>query len=81
LTAAGISPQSSLIFLNAAMVREKLNRMPLVREATVSKYYPNRLAIDLVEREPYALWQKDGDVFVVAADGTVIDSRRDQRFD
>jgi cell division protein FtsQ len=81
LSAAGVMPRSSLIFLNAADVREKLNRMPLVREATVSKYYPNRLAIDIIEREPYALWQKDGDVFVVAADGTVIDSRRDQRFD
>jgi cell division protein FtsQ len=81
LGAAGITPQSSLIFLNAANVREKLNQMPLVREATVSKYYPNRLVIDIVEREPYALWQKEGDVFVVAADGTVIDSRRDPRFD
>jgi len=81
LAAAGITPQTSLVFLNAANVRDKLSRVPLVREATVSKYYPNRLAIDVVEREPYALWQKDGDVFVVAGDGTVIDSRRDPRFD
>jgi cell division protein FtsQ len=81
LSAAGIAPQTSLIFLNAANVREKLSRVPLVREAFVSKYYPNRLAIDIIEREPYALWQEGGDVFVIAADGTVIDSRRDQRFD
>jgi cell division protein FtsQ len=81
LTAAGVTPQSSLFFLNAAEVRDKLGSLPLVQDATVSKFFPNRLSIDIVEREPYALWQRDGDVFVIAADGTVIDSRKDQRFD
>ena len=30
--------------------------------------------------EPYALWQQDGQISVVAADGTVIDTMRDGRF-
>jgi cell division protein FtsQ len=81
LTAAGITPQSSLAFLNAAGVRDKIAGMPLVQEATVGKFFPNRLSIGIVEREPYALWQKEGDVFVIASDGTIIDSRRDPRFD
>ncbi len=45
--------------------------MPLVKDVSVSKLYPNRLLIDLEERQPYALWQKDGAVSLVAADGTV----------
>jgi cell division protein FtsQ len=33
-----------------------------------------------VEREPHALWQRDGEVFVIAQDGTVIDVMQDARF-
>ena len=43
------------------------------------KLYPNRLVIDIVERTPVALWQKDGEVSIVAADGAVIDELRDAR--
>jgi cell division protein FtsQ len=46
----------------------------------VRKLYPNHLLIDLVERAPYALWQKDGKVSVVAADGAPIDAMTDSRF-
>jgi cell division protein FtsQ len=34
----------------------------------------------VTERQPFALWQKDGDVSLVAADGTPIDQLRDQRY-
>ena len=44
------------------------------------KYFPNRLEISVVEREPHALWQTDGNVSMIAADGTVIDALRDRRF-
>jgi cell division protein FtsQ len=80
LDAAGFSDRNSLLLLNAHEVRDRLKAVPLVRDADVRKLYPNRLMIDIVEREPYALWQKDGQVVVVSADGTVIDAMRDQRF-
>ncbi len=34
----------------------------------------------VVEREPFALWQNHGEVFVVSVDGTVIDRLDDARF-
>ena len=80
LAGAGISPRNSLLFLDVAQARERLEAMPLIRQASVRKLYPNHLVIDLVERAPYALWQKDGQVNIVAADGAVIDQMRDQRF-
>jgi cell division protein FtsQ len=80
LRIAGISPRVSLPFLGAADVRAKLEAAPLIRSAAVRKMFPHELAITLVEREPYALWQQNGDLFVVAADGTVIDRLRDARF-
>jgi cell division protein FtsQ len=80
LADAGISPKNSLLFLDVAKARAQLETAPLVRQASMRKLYPNHLVIDLIERAPYALWQKDGQVNVVAADGAVIDQMRDQRF-
>ena len=80
LADAGISPKNSLLFLDAAQARARLEATPLIKQASVRKLYPNHLVIDLVERAPYALWQKDGQVNIVAADGAVIDQMRDQRF-
>jgi cell division protein FtsQ len=80
LGTAEIGPQSSLLFLDATRVRNRLAAMPLVKEASVSKLYPNRLLIEVEERRPFALWQKDGQVHIIAADGTPIDVLRDSRF-
>ncbi len=77
---AGIDPKGSLPFFDAGEARERLLAIPMVKEATVRKFYPNALSITVVEREPYALWQNHGDVFVVAQDGTPIDRFSDARF-
>jgi cell division protein FtsQ len=80
LAEAGINPKSSLLFLDAAAARARLEAKPLVKSASVRKLYPDHLVIDLVERTPYALWQKDGQVAIVAADGAPIADMRDQRW-
>jgi len=80
LADAGITPKNSLLFLDAAQARAKLEALTLVKQASVRKLYPNQIVIDLVERTPSALWQKDGQVKTVAADGAIIDDMRDQRF-
>jgi cell division protein FtsQ len=80
LAAAQVSPRNSLPLLDAAKVRERLIAIPLVKEAGVAKLYPDRLLITIEERRPYALWQQDGEVHVVAADGTRLDAMRGPRF-
>jgi cell division protein FtsQ len=70
----------SLLFLNASDARERLLANPLVKEATIRKLYPNTLHVVIEEREPFALWQREGKLVVIAADGTVIDEARDGRF-
>jgi cell division protein FtsQ len=80
LAAAGIDWRSSVPFLDVAEVRERLLRVPLIASASVRKIYPNEIVITQVEREPAALWQKNGEVSVIAADGTVIDTMRDDRY-
>lgn len=77
LGTAGISPKVSLPFLGAQTVRERLEADPFIKSAEVRKLYPHELSLTIVEREPFALWQRNGDLYVVARDGTVIDGLRD----
>ncbi|WP_246728740.1 cell division protein FtsQ/DivIB [Methylosinus sp. RM1] len=80
LAASGVKPTNSLLFLDAETIRERLTALPLVESARVLKLYPDRLIIALEGRRPFALWQRDGKLSVVAADGVVIDEMRDERF-
>ncbi|WP_245257467.1 cell division protein FtsQ/DivIB [Methylocapsa acidiphila] len=80
LATADIGPRNSLAFLDVARVRDRLRELPLIKDVSVTKLYPNRLLIEIEERQPSALWQKDGHVQIVAADGMPLDAMRDQRF-
>jgi cell division protein FtsQ len=80
LKLAGITPKESLPFFDVAGARKALEALPLIKQASVRKLYPDRIVIDIVERTPVALWQKDGVVHAIASDGAVIDELRDQRF-
>ena len=43
------------------------------------KLYPNRLQITITEREAFALWQLNGKVSVIAADGTALSDKIEPR--
>lgn len=79
LAAAGIKETTSLLFLDANEARAKLETLPLVKSATVHKLFPSTVAIALQERKPFALWQREGRVQVLAEDGTALGPVRDQR--
>jgi cell division protein FtsQ len=76
----GVNGRSSLLFLDAATVRDKLKANPWIGEATVLKLYPGQLQIDIVERSPFALWQQDGRLSVIAEDGAVLEPYVSHRF-
>lgn len=76
---AGIHPNSTLPFFNADTAREALLRSPLIARASVRKLYPNRLNIDIVERGPVALWQRDGKVSLVSEDGAALNELKDEK--
>ena len=73
LAAVGVTGNSSLLFFDVDDARDKLKSNPWIGDASVLKLYPDRLQISIKEREPFALWQKDHRVSVVAADGTVLE--------
>jgi cell division protein FtsQ len=73
LAAAGITPRTSLVLLNADVAREKLKSNPWIADAVVRKFYPTRIEIEVTEREAFALWQRNGKLAIVSRDGTVLE--------
>ena len=80
LSIAGISSKNSLPFFDVAAARARLEADPLVKQASVRKLYPDQIVVEIVERTPYGVWQKDGQVRAIAADGAPIDEVRDGRY-
>ncbi|MEF2074224.1 cell division protein FtsQ/DivIB [Consotaella aegiceratis] len=71
---------SSLVSLDADAARETLEAMPWIASASVQKIYPDRVDIALVERQPFALWQRGRDLFVIDHDGREIVPYSGSRF-
>jgi cell division protein FtsQ len=80
LAIGGVTGRSSLLFLNAGAVRDRLKANPWIADATVQKFYPGQLQIDIVERKAFALWQQDGRLSVIADDGAVLEPYVSGRF-
>jgi cell division protein FtsQ len=80
LAIGGVNGRSSLLFLDAAVVRDKLKANPWISEATVLKYYPGQLQVDIVERSAFALWQQNGRLSVISDDGAVLEPYVSRRF-
>jgi cell division protein FtsQ len=80
LAVGGVNGRSSLLFLDAATVRDKLKANPWIADATVQKFYPGQLQIDITERTAFALWQQDGRLSVISDDGAVLEPYVSRRF-
>lgn len=80
LAIGGINGRSSLLFLDAETVRDRLKANPWIADATILKLYPGRLQIDIVERSAFALWQENGRLAVIASDGAVLEPYVTRRF-
>lgn len=59
--------------VNVAEIRRNLLAYGWVKDARVSRRLPDTLVIDVVERTPAALWQNEGRLALIDADGVVLD--------
>jgi cell division protein FtsQ len=80
LATGGVNGRSSLLFLDASTVRARLKANPWIADATVLKFYPGQLQIDIIERSAFALWQRDGRISVISDDGAVLEPYLSRRF-
>ena len=59
--------------VDVGAIRQQLLRYGWVKDARVSRRLPDTLVIDIVERQPAALWQDKQKLALIDADGVVID--------
>ncbi|MBV1696846.1 MAG: cell division protein FtsQ/DivIB [Hyphomicrobiales bacterium] len=80
LATAGVTARASLLFLDADAARARLMANPWIADAAILKLYPDRLQITVIERQAFALWQENGRLSVIAADGTVLEPFVENRY-
>ncbi len=80
LKAIGVKPGGSLIGFDANKARSIMLNLDWVQEASVRVLPPNRLEIEVVEREPFAVWQRGGNYYVIDREGSAIASFDARRF-
>ena len=60
--------------------KQRVESLSWVDRAVVRRLWPNRIVVQIIERQPYALWQHNGALKVVDAKGEVIEGAQPTRF-
>ncbi len=61
----GLEPNLSLVNFDAEAARVRVEALPSIESATIRKVYPNSLIVELVEKQPVAIWTVDGVSFAI----------------
>lgn len=72
LAAIGIEPGSPLFAFDAEQARNLLQNIDWVEKAAIRLVFPNTLEIEITEREPFAIWQRDGRYYVIDRTGVAM---------
>jgi cell division protein FtsQ len=64
---------TAMPLVDVSGIRERLLQFGWVKDARVSRRFPDTLVIDIVERKPAALWQNDEGLSLIDAEGVVLD--------
>lgn len=70
----------SMLLTDIGEIRNRVKALPWVSDASVSRRWPNRLEIKIVEKRPIAVWQHQGRFSLIDADGGTLPSDRLQDF-
>jgi cell division protein FtsQ len=72
LDALGPVVGASLLHLSLSDARARIENLGWVRSASVSRLYPDTISVSIRERAPAAVWQIDGDLHLIDAEGAII---------
>ena len=66
---AGISPSINILTVNTGKMARRIEDHPWVKDASVGREFPDRLVIEVVERDVAALLKKGKDLYIVDRSG------------
>lgn len=72
LAALGAGPGDPILWLDTHKAKQRVEDLPWIRSATVLRLLPDVLKVQVEERVPYAIWQLDGELSVIDAEGVVL---------
>ena len=64
----------SMLSLDLPHVRAEMLKLGWVKDARISRRLPDTLVVDIVERDPVAVWQHDGQLHLIDVAGVVLQS-------
>ena len=70
--AAQIQTGSYFFGVDLDAARDRTESLPWVDRAVVRRLWPNRIVVQIVETKPYALWQNEGRLHLLAETGALI---------
>ncbi|MDA0702416.1 MAG: FtsQ-type POTRA domain-containing protein [Proteobacteria bacterium] len=78
----GLNRGQPILAFSPEDARIKLEALGWVQEATVSRLLPDTIRIHLVERAPFAIWQRDGGFVLIDSKGDeIVGARVDRHVD
>jgi cell division protein FtsQ len=78
--AVGVRRGEPLLGVDLRAIRQRLEAVSWVRAASVRRDWPSRIRVVIDERRPVALWQRDGALHLVDAEGVTLTDRNVGRF-
>ena len=65
-------PNTMMLGFDSDAAKARLEAVPWIRHAQVMRFLPSTLRVVIEERSPYAVWQKEGQTFIVDDEGVVL---------
>ena len=76
LDALALEIGTPIFAVNLDDLKLRVESLDWVEEATIVRALPGTIHVAINEREPYAVWQYEGQLHIISADGTVIGDAR-----
>ena len=80
LQTLGVSRGFPMLAFDPEAAKAELEALPWIKTAAVERRFPGDVHVRIVERQPLALWQHDGQTAVIDQAGDVIPNVKPERF-
>ncbi len=69
---AGLSG-TNILLTDLGEARKKILDQPLIKDASISRHWPNSVNIEIIERVPWARWEANEKIWAIDRDGVVLE--------